>query len=109
MYTIDEFDDEDFKRSLWISTIDFGLEFATFAVMLLVFSLHANINVYGVGVQHLTVKRLFAPVLTVALTITICSFGFFLKHNGVVPEFKIDEFTAESTSLATNITDTTLH
>ena len=103
MYTIDEFDDEDFKRSLWFSTIDFGLEFATFAVMLLVFSLHANINVYGVGFQYLTDKGLFAPVMAIAFTITFTSFAFFVKHYGVDPGFMFDEFTAESTSLVTNV------
>jgi len=71
--------------------------------------LQANIKVYGVGVQYLTDKRLFTPVFTIAFTITIVSFVFFIKHYGVDPEFKFDEFTAESTSLTTNITDTTLH
>ena len=85
LYVIDEFNDEDFKRSLWFSTVDFGLEFATFAGMLLVFSLHANINVYGVGVQYLTDKRLFVIVLAWAFTITTVTFAFFVKHFGIDP------------------------
>jgi len=93
MYTVDSFGDEDFKRSMLFSGFDFGLEFLTFGVMLLVFSLHAKINVYGVGFEYMHEKHLFLPVFSVSFAIVIVSFAFFIKHNGLDPDFKFDEFT----------------
>ena len=98
MYTIDELDDAGFKQALTFSAVDFVLEAATFAAMLLVFSLHANINVAAVGVEYVRTKNLFLPILGIGVTVMFMSFAFFLKHNGMDPEFKWDEFKGNATA-----------
>jgi hypothetical protein len=97
-YTIDELDDAGFKQALTFSAVDFVLEAATFAAMLLVFSLHANINVAAVGVEYVRTKNLFLPILSFGMVVTLVSFCFFLKHTGMDPEFKWDEFKGNATS-----------
>ncbi|GMI22771.1 hypothetical protein TeGR_g641 [Tetraparma gracilis] len=97
-YTIDELDDAGFKQALTFSAVDFVLEAATFAAMLLVFSLHANINVAAVGVEYVRTKNLFLPILSFGIVVTCVSFAFFQKHNGMDPEFKWDEFEGNATA-----------
>jgi hypothetical protein len=82
MYTIDELDDAGFKQALTFSSVDFLLEAATFAAMLLVFSLHANINVAVVGVEYVRTKNLFLPILSSGVLVTVASFAYFVKHTG---------------------------
>jgi hypothetical protein len=97
-YTTDELDDAGFKQALTFSAVDFVLEAATFAAMLLVFSLHANINVAAVGVEYVRTKNLFLPILSYGLLVTIVSFAFFFRHNGMDPEFEWDEFEGNATA-----------
>ncbi|GMI41159.1 hypothetical protein TrCOL_g2730 [Triparma columacea] len=98
-YTIDELDDAGFKQALTFSAVDFVLEAVTFAAMLVVFALQANINVTAVGVEYVRRKDLFLPILGTGVTITFGSFAFFVKHNGVDPEFKWDQFQGNATAL----------
>ncbi|GMI25119.1 hypothetical protein TeGR_g3931 [Tetraparma gracilis] len=97
-YTIDELDDAGFKQALTFSAVDFVLEAATFAAMLLVFALHANISVAAVGVEYVRMKKLFLPILGAAVTVTMAAFTFFLKHFGMDPEFKWAEFQRNATA-----------
>jgi hypothetical protein len=97
-YTIDELDDAGFKQALTFSAVDFVLEAATFAAMLLVFALHANISVAAVGVEYVRMKKLFLPILGAAVTVTMAAFTFFLKHFGMDPEFKWTEFQRNATA-----------
>jgi hypothetical protein len=97
-YTIDELDDAGFKQALTFSSVDFVLEAATFAAMLLVFSLHVNINVAAVGVEYVRTKNLFLPILSLGVVVTTTSFVFFMKHAGMDPEFKWDEFKGNATA-----------
>lgn len=98
-YTIDELDDAGFQQALIFSAVDFMLEAVTFAAMLVVFALQANINVTAVGVEYVRRKDLFLPILGIGVCITLVAFGFFVKHYGMDPEFKWDQFQGNATAL----------
>ncbi|GMI27202.1 hypothetical protein TrCOL_g9466 [Triparma columacea] len=98
-YTIDELDDAGFKQALIFSAVDFVLEAVTFAAMLVVFALQANINVIAVGVEYVRRKDLFLPILGMGVALTIATFAFFVKHFGMDPEFKWDQFQRNATAL----------
>lgn len=98
-YTIDELDDAGFKQALIFSAVDFVLEAVTFAAMLVVFALQANINVIAVGVEYVRRKDLFLPILGMGVCFTIATFSFSVKHFGMDPEFKWDQFQGNATAL----------
>ena len=98
MYTIDVLDEKAFWDKILYSLTDFALEIITFMSLLYLFHRHVRINTFSVGYMYLEMKMLFLPILTISCTITIASFTFFLKHFGMDPSFKWDEY---STSVAT--------
>ncbi|GMH86690.1 hypothetical protein TrVE_jg11902 [Triparma verrucosa] len=98
-YTIDELDDAGFKQALTFSAVDIVLEAATFAFMLVVFALHANIFVAAVGVEYVHRKDLFLSIFGMGVVVTAVSFAFFVKHYGVDPEFKLEKFQGNVTAL----------
>lgn len=89
-YTLEDYDDEDYHRALYYSSVDFVLEMVTFAAMLVFFALHAKINVYGVGIGYFRRKKLFVMTLLMGMVITQMAFGFFSKEQGCDPTFKFD-------------------
>ena len=74
------------------SAIDLGLELFTFLAMLAVFLLLTSLNVYGIGVSYFHTKKLFFPALMLGIGVSILPIAFLLKHLGMDPLMKWDEF-----------------
>ncbi|GMI14760.1 hypothetical protein TrLO_g4327 [Triparma laevis f. longispina] len=102
MYTLDEFDQGQYNYSIAYSLTDFAMEMVTFSLMLVLFTKFLHIEVLGVGVTYLRRKSLFLPILSIACTITIASFTFFLKHFGMDPTFSWEEYSNAAMNVTAN-------
>jgi hypothetical protein len=91
-YTIDNFTYDDFKKAMSFSALDFALELITFTFMIIIFQFQCGIRVFHIGTNYVDAKKLLLPMISVGVLVTLVSFAFFLKHLGVDPLFKFDEY-----------------
>ncbi|GMI17107.1 hypothetical protein TrLO_g13512 [Triparma laevis f. longispina] len=94
LYTIEDMDDDAFKQAMLFSGIDFAMELITFLVMLLIFHLHLKIHVLTMGIVNLNEKKFLLPLLALCFMVMFGGGCFLIKHFGMDPTFKFDEFTS---------------
>lgn len=73
------------------SSINFCAECLVFVLMASLFKAK-GLKLERVGVEYIRKQKLFLPLLSIMLCITIVTFGFFLKHLGMDPYFQWEEF-----------------
>lgn len=100
-YTFDVLDKENFEIAILFCLADLILETATFTAMVVLIRITTGINVFKVLFAFVKFKRMFWGSLFILCCITIASFSFFVKHYGVDPEFKWEEFEGVSGAIAT--------
>ena len=92
MYTIEDMDEDTFRKAMLFSAINFAMELLTFLAMLLIFYLHLKVHVISVGAVYVNEQKLLLPLLSLCVMLIWAGGGFFIKHWGADPTFKCDEY-----------------
>ncbi|GMH90993.1 hypothetical protein TrST_g6867 [Triparma strigata] len=92
MYTFDVLSKANFEKAILFCVVDLVLEMLTFISMAIIIRITCDINVFRVLFGFARLRKIHRPMLAICCCITIAAFSFFMKHYGIDPRFKWDEF-----------------